>query len=94
MKRNRRAGVDDLWAKTVRDPDGNTRAVPSARDGSGMRWRATYVDDLGREHTKAFTRKADAQGWLDNDITPSLATGTYVTPQAGKLTVGAVYASW
>jgi hypothetical protein len=71
MKRNRRAGVDDLWTKTVRDPDGNTRTVPSARDGRGMRWRARYVDGQGREHTKAFTRKVDAQGWLDNEITPT-----------------------
>jgi hypothetical protein len=94
MRDRESAGVDDLWTKTVPDHDGNTRTVPSARDGRGMRWRARYVDDLGREHTKAFTRKADAQGWLDNEITPSLATGTYVTPQAGKLTVGAVYASW
>lgn len=94
MKRNRRAGVDDLWTKTVHEPDGNSRTVPSARDGRGMRWRARYVDDQSREHTKAFIRKADAQGWLDNEITPSLATGTYVAPQAGKLTVAAVYASW
>jgi integrase len=94
MKRNRRAGVDDLWTKTVRDTDGSTRTVPSARDGRGMRWRARYVDDQGREHTKAFIRKVDAQGWLDNEITPSLANGTYVAPQAGKLTVAAVYSSW
>ena len=58
MKRNRRAGVDDLWTKTVRDPDGTTRTVASARDGRGMRWRARYVDDSGREHTKAFKRRA------------------------------------
>jgi integrase len=94
MKRNRRAGVDDLWTKTVRDPDGTTRTVPSARDGRGMRWRARYVDDSGREHTKAFTRKADAQAWLDSEVTAKLATGTYVAPNAGLVTVGAVYTSW
>jgi hypothetical protein len=94
VKRNRRAGVDDLWTKTVRDPYGTTRTVPSARDGRGMRWRARYVDDQGREHTKAFPRKVDAQGWLDNEITPKLATGTYVTPEAGRVTVAVVYKSW
>ena len=94
QKRNRRVGVDDLWTKTVRDPEGTARTVPSARDGRGMRWRARYVDDSGQEHTKAFTRKVDAQGWLDNETTPSLATGTYVTPEAGRATVAAVYASW
>jgi integrase len=94
QKRNRRAGVDDLWTKTVRETDGTARTVPSARDGRGMRWRARYVDDRGREHTKAFTRKLDAQSWLDNEVIPSLASGTYVTPEAGRATVAAVYASW
>jgi integrase len=94
MKRNRRAGVEDLWTKTVRGTDGTTRTVPSARHGVGLRWRARYVDDEGRERTKAFTRKSDAQSWLDNEITAKLASGTYVAPEAGRLTVAAVYASW
>ena len=29
MKRNRRAGVEDLWRKTVHDADGNPRTEPS-----------------------------------------------------------------
>src|ERR1700739_931336 len=94
MKRNRRAGVEDRWTKTVRDLDGNTRTVPSARHGTGMRWMARYVEDQGREHAKAFSRKADAQAWLDSEVTAKLATGTYVAPKAGLVTVGAVYASW
>jgi integrase len=94
VKRNIRAGVDDLWNKTVRDADGTTRTVPSARHGRGMRWRARYVDDNGRECTKAFARKADAQKWLDTEITPSLATGTYVAPRAGRVTVAEMHASW
>jgi integrase len=94
QKRNRRAGVDDLWTKTVREPDGTVRTVPSARDGRGKRWRASYVDDNGREHTKAFARKVEAQSWLDNEITPALAAGTYVEPKAGQVTAAAVYASW
>lgn len=93
-RRNRRAGVADLWTKTVRDPDGTTRTVNSTRHGRGMRWRATYVDDAGQERSKAFARKVDAQIWLDNEITPQLAMGTYVTPEAGRITVGVVYASW
>jgi integrase len=94
QRRNRRAGVDDLWNKTLRNPDGTMRTVPSARDGRGMRWRARYVDDSGREHTKAFARKADAQSWIDNEVTPALANGTFVAPGAGSLTVAAIYASW
>jgi integrase len=92
--RNRRAGVADRWKKTVRDADGTTRTVPSAEHGRGMRWRARYVDDTSREHSKGFARKADAQAWLDNEISPALATGTYVEPKAGQVTVAAMYASW
>jgi integrase len=94
MKRNRRAGVEDRWTKTPRDPDGNTRTVPSANDGKGKRWRARYVDDQGHERAKAFTRKADAQAWLDSEVTAKLATGTYVAPKAGRISVEAVYTSW
>ena len=50
MKRNRRAGVEDRWSKTVHDEHGNARTVPSATHGQGKRWRARYVDDEGREH--------------------------------------------
>jgi len=33
MKRNRRAGVEDRWTKTIRDEHGNEKKVPSARNG-------------------------------------------------------------
>src|ERR1700756_2441883 len=92
--RNRRAGVADRWNKTVRDADGAMRTVPSAEHGRGMRWRARYVDGDGREHSKGFARKADAQSWLEDEINPALATGTYVAPESGRLTVGAVYEGW
>ena len=61
MKRNRRAGVEDRWTKTIRDEHGHTQTVPSASHGKGTRWRARYVDERGREHAKGFTRKVDAQ---------------------------------
>jgi hypothetical protein len=40
------------------------------------------VDEDGREHTKAFTRKVDAQSWLD-EVTAAVVTGQYVAPKAG-----------
>ncbi|WP_276861303.1 tyrosine-type recombinase/integrase [Mycobacterium pseudokansasii] len=85
MRRNRRAGVMDLWTKTVREPDHTIRTVPSARHGRGMRWRATYVDDQSREHSKSFGRKVDAQRWLD-EVTAAVVTGQYVDPKAGQVT--------
>jgi integrase len=92
-KRNRRAGVEDRWTKTIRDEHGNEKKVPSARHGVGKRWMARYVDDEGSERSKAFDRKGDAQVWVD-DITTKLATGTYVAPKAGLVTVEEMYTSW
>lgn len=94
MKRSRRAGVEDRWTKTIRDPNGNTTRVPSARHGRGLRWMARWVDPEGQEQTRSFARKADAQRWLDTEVTARLATGSYVPPQAGRLTVREVYESW
>ena len=45
MKRNRRAGVEDRWTKTVRDAHGNTPDGAQRQARPGMRWRARYVDD-------------------------------------------------
>ncbi|KAA0117287.1 site-specific integrase [Mycolicibacterium sp. P9-22] len=96
QKRNRRAGVEDRWTKKVRDKDGNVQRVHSSNYGKNKdsRWRARYVDDEGREGSRSFARKADAQKWLDTEITTKLATGTYVEPAAGRVTVSAVYEAW
>ena len=77
QRRNRRAGVEDRWHKS--------NGEKAARYGIGMRWRARYVDDEGREHTKAFARKVDAQKWLDG-FTAAVVTGQYVDPKAGQIT--------
>jgi integrase len=87
MTRGRRAAVEDRWTKTVTDADGNKQEVPSAvRETNRMRWRARYVDERGREHTKAFVRKADAQRWLDKQ-TAAIVGGTHVAPRDAQLTV-------
>ncbi|MEN4399365.1 tyrosine-type recombinase/integrase [Mycolicibacterium senegalense] len=84
--RNRRAGVEDRWTKTVRDEEGNEQTVPSANHGKGKRWRARYVDDRGQEHAKGFARKVDAQKWLDSQ-TAAIVGGTHVAPRDAQLTV-------
>ncbi len=94
MRRNSRAGVEDRWTKSIRRPDGSIETVPSARHGKGLRWMARWVDHDGREQTKSFARKTDAQKWLDTEVTAKLANGTYVPRRAGMLTVKAAYESW
>ncbi|BBY05445.1 tyrosine-type recombinase/integrase [Mycobacterium noviomagense] len=92
--RNRRAGVEDRWHKTIRDEHGNEKREPSAKYGRGLRWQARWVDDDGCEQSKSFDTKGAAKQWLDSEITAKVATGTYVPPRAGVLTVAEVYTSW
>lgn len=84
-KRNRRAGVEDLWKKA----DGS----PTRLAKTGKRWRARYVDDNSKEHTKRFDRKVDAQQWLDNIVSSQVA-GSYVDPAKGKVTFASFYREW
>lgn len=57
------------------------------------RWRARYRDAAGKEHAKHFTRKIDAQRWVD-EVTASVVTGTYVDPNAGKITFSQWFGQW
>ncbi|MGJ0119954.1 tyrosine-type recombinase/integrase [Williamsia sp. MIQD14] len=84
-RRGRRAGVEDRWRKA----DG----TPTSRDGAGRRWLARYVDESGEERTQSFTRKVDAQSWLD-DIAAAIRAGTYVSPQTGKISIAELYDQW
>jgi integrase len=91
--RSSRAGVEDRWRKRAMDEHGRTLEVPSALDGKVTRWRARYVDHAGKEYTKHFDRKVDAQNWL-NAVTASLVRGDHVTPKTARITVGAWCDTW
>jgi len=67
--------------------------VPSKRNGLGSRWRARYVDDAGRERTKAFGRKSDAQAWLDGE-TADHVTGVWTDPKLSAVTFGVMAEAW
>ncbi|NUU30849.1 site-specific integrase [Arthrobacter sp. C9C5] len=53
--------------------------------GNGS-WRARYRDHAGKEHARHFSRKIDAQRWLD-EVTATIVTGSYVDPKAAQATV-------
>jgi hypothetical protein len=55
-----------------------------AKRGNGQ-YRARYRDAGGKEHSRHFARKTDAQRWLD-EVTTSVVTGQYVDPKAGRVT--------
>jgi integrase len=56
-------------------------------------WQARHRDPDGRERSKTFTRKVDAQRWLDQ-VTADLVTGRYVDPKAGRVTLADFAAQW
>jgi hypothetical protein len=56
-------------------------------------WRARYRGDAGKEHARHFSRRIDAQRWLDGQ-TASIVTGQYVDPKAGRMTVCEYAATW
>ncbi|MGH8907275.1 MAG: tyrosine-type recombinase/integrase [Egibacteraceae bacterium] len=57
------------------------------------KWRARYRDPDGRERAKHFARKIDAQRWL-TAIEADLLRGSYVDPDAGKITLRRFAESW
>jgi integrase len=57
------------------------------------RWRGRYVDGAGVERERVFTRKIDAQNWI-NSVTASLVRGDHVAPKTARTTVGEWCDSW
>lgn len=93
QRRNQRGSVEDRWRKRVKDENGNTVDVPSAVAGKVRRWRSRYVDNAGREHSRTFDRKVDAQKWLDSQLA-ALLRGDHVAPRDARLTVGEWCDKW
>lgn len=60
---------------------------------SDGQWRARYRDSSGREHAKHFTRKVDAQRWL-NEVTASVVRGDYVDPKTARKVLRAYAQDW
>lgn len=57
------------------------------------RWQARYRDPDGRQVSKSFRRKIDAQRWLD-ETTADLMLGKYVDPRAGTVKLRDYAAGW
>jgi len=65
--------VEDRWF-VVRDG----HKVPTSRHGKGRRWRVRYLVD-GRERSKSFERKVDADRFLST-VTTDVLRRSYVDP--------------
>ncbi|HEY3546259.1 MAG TPA: site-specific integrase [Propionicimonas sp.] len=56
-------------------------------------YRARYRDQDGREHAGHFSKKGEAQRWLDEQ-TAAIVTGQWADPKAGRVTWAAFCADW
>ncbi len=76
----------------------STRVIVDEKTGKGKavtieRYRARYRDEAGVEHARHFSKKADAQRWLD-DATAGLVRGDWVDPAAGRITFAQWWGQW
>lgn len=61
------------------------RVYRSRRTGTRTTsWQARYVGPDGKERTRRFARKVDAERWLDT-VGGDIARGTWVDPEGGKV---------
>lgn len=67
--------------------------MASITKDDGGRWRARYRDNDRKQHSKRFSRKVDAQRWLDQ-ATTELATGTWTDPRRAAKDIPAWVQSW
>ncbi|MEH3075841.1 MAG: site-specific integrase [Quadrisphaera sp.] len=65
-------------------------SIAKRSDGT---WRARFRNEDGKERSRHFRRKADAQRWLD-EVTTAVVTGQYVDPTAAQTTLAEFYAAW
>ena len=75
------ADVDDRWYRNL-----NGRKVPIARHGTGKRWAARWRDANGKQRTRVFERKLDADNFVTGQRA-DLMCGSYIDPREGKITL-------
>lgn len=64
-----------------------------AKRPDGGAWRGRYRDGGGREHSRHFGRRVDAERWVIAQ-TAAVNDGTYCDPSAGKIPFGEYAAKW
>jgi integrase len=68
--------------------------LKGTRQGTGrLRWRVRYRDPAGRERSKSFARKGDAERFLQHTEADKLR-GLWVDPDQGRTTVGELAERW
>src|ERR1039458_8978629 len=87
------AWTEDRWSITIPGDNGTSTQQHSARHGTGLRWRVRYQTPDGRERSRSFARKPDADRFRAG-IEADLLRGTYMDPDAGKITLAKYGRQW
>jgi integrase len=89
------AHIEDRWYRTVRHSDGRTERIKSNLFGNGLRYRVRYIAPDGRERSKSFPdkEKRAAEAFLVS-IEADKLRGSYVDPQAGRITFADYATQW
>ncbi|GAA0187938.1 tyrosine-type recombinase/integrase [Glutamicibacter creatinolyticus] len=85
------ARIEDRWFTKKRGPD--KKPIRKATHGVGLRWMAIWDDLDGKERTKKFPTKDQAQAHLD-DITTKKGTGSYINTDAGNTLIRDLLPQW
>jgi len=88
------AFVKDLWFTTSKDKEtGESSREKTKRHGKGKRWLAVWVDPDGRETSRAFEKKTDAENHAKAQAT-DVVRGDYIDPKAGRTTFAELGQRW
>jgi integrase len=85
--------IEDRWFRAVPGGGGRAARQPRPRNGTGRRWRVRYEDLDGRECSRSFTLKSDAEAFK-TEVDAALRRGTYRDPDAGRITLRKYAEGW
>lgn len=83
------ADIDDRWHRIGSDG----KQERTIRYGQGSRWLLRWREPDGTQRKKSFKRKTDAEQYATT-VEHGMMSGTYIAPDAGKITVGEWAARW
>ncbi len=72
---------------------GTVQPYLSKTNGKKAGWRAMWRDQEGRQRSKSFARKSDAQKHLAT-VEADMLRGTYIDPRAGQITLEEYAKHW
>jgi Phage integrase, N-terminal SAM-like domain len=80
--------IQDRWYKKVVNPETKSASrIKTGLHGKGMRYKVRYLDPDGRELSKMYPdRQLSAAKAFLHDIESAKQQGTYLNPNAGKIT--------